>query len=56
MGFLKIRFFDILLHKAQLWKILRVSNMKKSKSTDFLKNAGIGLIFDFKHDLKGLKF
>ena len=29
---------------------------EKSKFTDFLKNAGIGVIFDFKHDLKGLKF
>ena len=56
MWFLKIRIFDILWLKAQFLNFFRVSNMKKSKSTEFLKNAGSGVIFNFKHDLHGFKF
>ena len=48
-------FWDLAVQGSVL-ENFRVSNMKKSKSTDFLKSAGIRVIFDFKHDLKDLKF
>ena len=48
-------FWDLAVQGSVL-ENFRVSNMKKSKSTDFLKNAGIRVIIDFKLDLKCLKF